>query len=384
MVPQIDSHEPDDCGSQDRRQELIKSRIGLACSRAAREFDSKTRLKVNQIPLILDEHIELGRLLGRGGFNEVLEVVAKRDGSSEEEVWAVKRLHMNIVKTHETFYAGAIDLVSEARILNALRHRHIIRLHGVSCHDTSLKSSYVGDSKYSLYLDCLYGTVDEKFDEERRCYAPDQKRQDLINRIETIALPIAEAMKYLHAHNLIYRDLKPTNMGFDANGTVKLFDFGLAREIPLDSNRLMTGATGSRRYMAPEVALSQSYGLPADVYSFGIFLFECCTLIKPFDGMTSSEHAERVAQAGGRPEFRMSCVTPKSIQKIVKSCWAQSPRARPDFVRVVNLIQRELDGHAMEGTVKQQPSGPMLKIFRTRFVGSSWSHVTVRKAPRAA
>ncbi|KAI2507309.1 protein kinase [Fragilaria crotonensis] len=227
MVPQIYSYDTDG-GSQEKRRHL-QSRIGLACCHAAREFDSKTRLNVNQIPVILDEHVELGRLLGRGGFNEVLEVAARRDESSEEEIWAVKRLHGNTVKTQETFYAGAVDLVSEARILNSLRHKHIIQLHGVSCDDASLKSSYDGDSKYSLYLDCLYGTVDERFDEDRRRYAPDQKRQDLINRIETIALPIAEAMRYLHAHNLIYRDLKPTNMGFDANGTVKLFDFGLAR-----------------------------------------------------------------------------------------------------------------------------------------------------------
>ncbi|KAI2507308.1 protein tyrosine kinase [Fragilaria crotonensis] len=146
----------------------------------------------------------------------------------------------------------------------------------------------------------------------------------------------------------------------------------------------MTGATGSRRYMAPEVALSQPYGLPADVYSFGVFLFECCTLIKPFGGMSSSEHSERVALGGGRPEFHVSCVTPKSIQKTVKSCWAQSPRARPDFVRVVNLIQRELDGNEMEGKLKEQPSGTMHKMFRTGFVGSPWSQLTVRKAPRAA
>ena len=348
---------------EDRK--LLQSRMGLVCYRLAQRFDAKTRLQVKPIPVISDEIVEHGRLLGRGGFSEVLEVVAKRDGSSDEETWAVKRLHLNVMKNPEKFYGGAMDLISEAKILNALCHRNIIRLHGVSCHDAALRSSYLDENQYSLYLDCLYGTVDEKFDEDRRRYAPDEKKRDLMSRVEIIALPIAEAMKYLHEHNIIYRDLKPSNMGFDASGTVKLFDFGLAREIPLDSCRRMTGATGSCRYMAPEVALSQQYGLPADVYSFGIFLFECCTLIKPFDRMSRSEHAEKVTQGGQRPAFHVTCATPKSIKNLVKSCWTRSPKSRPDFRRVVGLLQREIDVNAAEaeGKVKLQSSSPLHKMF---------------------
>lgn len=382
MAPQMDG---DMSARSIEERQYLQSRMGLVCYDVAQKFNSKTRLKANPIPVVSDQVIiELGRLLGRGGFNEVLEVVARREGSSDEEIWAVKRLHQSTMNNRGKFYGGAMDLVSEAKLLNALQHRHIIQLHGVSCLDSSLTSSYVDDKQYSLYLDCLFGTVDEKFDEDRRRYAPDMKRQSLMSRVETIALPIAEAMKYLHAHNVIYRDIKPTNMGFDANGTVKLFDFGLAREIPSDPNHLMTGATGSCRYMAPEVALSQQYGLPADVYSFGIFLFECCTLIKPFDRMSRSEHAEKVTQGGNRPAFHVTCATPKSLQKLAKSCWTRSPKARPDFGRVVGLLQRDLDVHAAEGTTnKFLPSHPLHKIFRPRLL-TSRNPVALRKNACAA
>lgn len=57
-------------------------------------------------------------------------------------------------------------------------------------------------------------------------------------------------------NSIIYRDLKPDNIGFDVRGDVKLFDFGLSRELPErkldDGTYHMTGDTGSPRYMAPE------------------------------------------------------------------------------------------------------------------------------------
>ena len=72
-------------------------------------------------------------------------------------------------------------------------------------------------------------------------------------------------------------DLKPDNVGFNFEGRVKLFDFGLAKELdPLqktaDGMYEMSGGTGSRRFMAPEVALGHPYNLSADIYSFSILI----------------------------------------------------------------------------------------------------------------
>jgi serine/threonine protein kinase len=74
--------------------------------------------------------------------------------------------------------------------------------------------------------------------------------------------------------SVVYRDLKPTNVGFDVRDDAKLFDFGLAREFRPeeleDRSYKLTGETGTMRYMAPEVALSQPYSEKVDVFSFGI------------------------------------------------------------------------------------------------------------------
>jgi len=81
-----------------------------------------------------------------------------------------------------------------------------------------------------------------------------------------VAYDIGSALRYMHRHNIIYRDLKPQNIGFDVRNDVKLFDFGLSRELPLkdmteEGMYKMTGQTGSRRYMVSMVCFCLFYGL---------------------------------------------------------------------------------------------------------------------------
>jgi serine/threonine protein kinase len=79
---------------------------------------------------------------------------------------------------------------------------------------------------------------------------------------------MAKAIKYLHDSGIIYRDLKPDNIGFSQDGQLKLFDFGLAKRLEgVEKTRggfyNLTGNTGSLRYMAPEVANDEPYDLTA-------------------------------------------------------------------------------------------------------------------------
>lgn len=128
---------------------------------------------------------------------------------------------------------------------------------------------------------------------------------------------------------------------------MKLFDFGLAKE--LDDTIMagsstdfyeLTGNTGSLRYMAPEVALKEPYNLSADVYSFGLLLWQICSLDLPYDGVTRADHYEYVIKGSDRPTLDPTWST--SIRVLLKRSWDPSPSQRLAMSAVGNGIKREI------------------------------------------
>ena len=91
-----------------------------------------------------------------------------------------------------------------------------------------------------------------------------------------IALQVARALEYVHSKKIIHRDIKPENVHLDASGKAKLMDFGIAKAEGLSMTKAGF-ALGTPYYMAPEQVLGEQVAEPADVYAFGIMLFEMFT-----------------------------------------------------------------------------------------------------------
>lgn len=134
--------------------------------------------------------------------------------------------------------------------------------------------------------------------------------------------------------------------GFDAAGILKLFDFGLAKRMdPMDRIEnglyLLTGNTGSLRYMAPEVARGDPYDLRVDSYSFGILFWQICSLQTPYAGMTTKSHAEQVVRQGMRPNPDKSW--PLNWVDVMSRCWDSDMDKRPDFEEVTTFLVEQIE-----------------------------------------
>ncbi|CAI7876593.1 unnamed protein product [Closterium sp. NIES-53] len=161
-----------------------------------------------------------------------------------------------------------------------------------------------------------------------------RRRKLPLRTVVQLASDMAKGLEYLHAHNVVHRDIKSENMLLTSSRRVKVADFGVAR-IEAENPKDMTGATGTLGYMAPEVLECRPYNHRADVYSFGICLWEiyCCDM--PFPDLDFKEMAA-VVNKGLRPTIPGIC--PRDLARIMQRCWAADPSKRPDMGEVVTLL----------------------------------------------
>lgn len=168
---------------------------------------------------------------------------------------------------------------------------------------------------------------------------------------------------------MLYRDIKPYNIGFDVRGDVKLFDFGLAREMPYSTSSSptstspgtppttsnssynpnevyhMTSCTGSFRYMAPEVNQDQAYyNQSMDVYSFGILLWQMMFLETPFKNHFSPEYHKKMVAKGTRPSLNVKKLKQwsPSLKDLLTRCWSTNLTERPDIRDVMAILKEEI------------------------------------------
>jgi serine/threonine protein kinase len=334
-----------------------------------KRLSSSRILKVSEsnghVAAFEQREVEIGKLLGEGSFAEVHEVkhfhLASTSYEQEEQTerehfpeasdeigqcrFAVKYLKNDLIANRHKFNHAATSLVIEARFLAQMDHPNIIKLRGWSSRGTAR----YGDEGigYFLILDKIEETLAERIDrweaEQISFQIEDEKTHDgeLEHYSEKIsyALQISSALEYLHGHDIIYRDLKPANIGFKDN-KVQLFDFGIARELPetdpAEDDVFCMTASGSRRYMAPEIFLGQPYNLKADVFSFAIVFQQMLSLETPFAMYNPPLYKLLVCEEGIRPTLYPEW--PDAIQDLLEDCWSARLTQRPSIKKVCKTL----------------------------------------------
>ncbi|GAM24730.1 hypothetical protein SAMD00019534_079050 [Acytostelium subglobosum LB1] len=157
----------------------------------------------------------------------------------------------------------------------------------------------------------------------------DAKKEIGWNTKVKMCLDIAQGMNYLHTYNpkIIHRDLKSVNLLVDNNYNVKVSDFGLSRFS--SGNEVAKTFCGTLPWIAPEVFGGSGYSTKADVFSFGVVLWEILTHKTPSGNIANSEL--------GHPVIPDTCPLPYA--QLIKDCCKRKPEDRPDFQHIIGRLK---------------------------------------------
>jgi hypothetical protein len=244
--------------------------------------------------------------IGEGGMGEVYRALDTKLG---REV-AIKMIP-------ETFAQDAdrmMRFARESRVLASLNHPHIAAIYGVE--------------ERALVMELVEGpTLAERIEQ-----GPIPLEEAL-----PIARQIADALEYAHEKGIVHRDLKPANIKLTADGQAKVLDFGLAKALAndpvagdlADSPTLTMRATvagvimGTAAYMSPEQARGKTVDKRADIWAFGVVLYEMLTSLRLFEGETVSDTLAHVLTK--EPDWDRA---PAKTRRLLRKWLEKDPKRR--------------------------------------------------------
>ena len=264
-------------------------------------------------PRVIAHYRILGKL-GQGGMGAVYRAMDTKLG---REV-AIKVLPRSFASDADRM----ARFTREARVLASLNHPHIAQIYGVE--------------ERALVMELVPGAT--------------LKGPLPLDKALNYAKQIAEALEAAHEKGIVHRDLKPTNVVVTPDGVVKLLDFGLAglapgspsvERDPMKSPTITMEAThpgmimGTAAYMSPEQARGKIVDKRADIWAFGVVLYELLTGRRPFRGNDLPETLASVMK--DQPDLS---VAPVEVRRLLESCLEKDPQNRlRDIADAWRLLQ---------------------------------------------
>ena len=249
-----------------------------------------------------------GRLLGKGGFAKCYEFINQEtDHSSAAKIIPKKSLVKSRAKQ---------KLISEIKIHKSLHHPNIVAF-----------EHYFEDSEnvYLLIEICLNQTLNELL-----------KRRKKLTELEVqcYAIQIIKALKYLHNHRVIHRDLKLGNLFISDKMEIKVGDFGLATKLEFDGERKRT-VCGTPNYIAPEILEGKTgHSYEVDIWSLGVIMYTLIIGKPPFETNNVKETYKRIKM--GNYSFPENAIISEPAKDLIQSILVLDPHKRPKLDEILS------------------------------------------------
>jgi Tol biopolymer transport system component len=264
------------------------------------------------------------RLLGTGGMGAVYRA---RDPRLERDV-AIKVLHSAALTTEDR----KARFLQEAKAASALSHPNIVTVYDIGTE---------GDAVYMVMELADGQPLDELIPESGM----------RVQQALRIGAQIAEAFAVAHAAGIVHRDLKPANVMVQADGRVKVLDFGVAKLLePPDAfdtrtRSVQTAAgtiVGTAPYMSPEQAEARPLDTRSDIFSFGALLYEAVTGRRAFPGESTVATLAAVLQHDPAPPADAKPAVPSELSRLIMRCLRKDPAKRVQSMADLKVALEEL------------------------------------------
>jgi len=264
------------------------------------------------------ERYEVRAVIGAGGMGSVYRA---RDCELDEEV-AIKTLRRELV-ADETLIER---FKQEIRLARKISHRNVVRTHDLG----------VWGGVHYLTMEYVEGmTVRDLID---------SRGQLGVSASLAIGTQLAEALAVAHEQGVVHRDIKPQNLLLDADGVLKVMDFGVARLAEYQSTLTEAGlVVGTPAYMSPEQLLGESLDGRSDLYSAGVVLYECLTGCLPFEASSPVSLIAKLLNEQPRSPIDVNVDVPPALSGLIVELLAKKSGDRPASAQELAKRLREVE-----------------------------------------
>uniref|UniRef100_A0A182JGR0 Uncharacterized protein n=1 Tax=Anopheles atroparvus TaxID=41427 RepID=A0A182JGR0_ANOAO len=285
------------------------------------DYDSKWEFARSR--LILDA------TLGEGEFGKVLKGFA----TDLPDRPGITTVAVKMLKTGANS-VELLALLSEYQLLQEVNHPNVIRLLGACTK---------GDSPLLIIEYCQYGSLKNYLRLSRKLEVMNADYENAVEPITvkdilSFAWQISKGMAYLTDIKLVHRDLAARNVLLAEGKVCKISDLGLTRDVYEDDAYLKKSKDRVPvKWMAPESLADHIYTSKSDVWAFGVLCWELITLgASPYPGIPP-QNLYNLLKQGYRMECPKNCS--EEIYGIVRSCWADDPKQRPNFKHLAGQFE---------------------------------------------